>query len=309
MMADYRKMGMGFAARKFWDWDGPTILVAIAIYTFWAALIWFHRAIPWWMEMPIGAYLIAWQFSLQHEAIHSFRGVPAWLRLALVFPPLGLWFPYPLYRKSHSTHHRNTYLTVPGVDTESYYVKKAEWAAASPLWRSVLLFNQTLLGRMTIGPLLRLAKLTEREIGRVRRGDRSHLKHWAVHVVALAVLFWYVSGVCGMAWWYYILVIAYPGFGLGLLRSFIEHRAATKVGGRVATVESNPVFSLLFLYNNLHAVHHLKPTLAWYRIPGYYRVNREKVLNHNGNFFFKGYREIARRYLVKPVFIPIHPVH
>ena len=27
--------------------------------------------------MPVGAYLIAWHFSLQHEAIHSFRGVPA----------------------------------------------------------------------------------------------------------------------------------------------------------------------------------------------------------------------------------------
>ncbi len=300
---------MGIAARKFWAWDGPTWLVAVAIYTLWALLIWFHRAIPWWVQMPVGAYLIAWQFSLQHEAIHSFRGVPGWLRTLAVFPPLGLWFPFPLYRKSHSTHHRNTWLTVPGVDTESYYVRQAEWVAASPLWRNILLFNQTLLGRMTIGPLLRLAKLTEREIGRVRRGDRSHLKHWAVHVVLVGLLFWYISGVCGMPWWHYVVVIAYPGFSLGLLRSFIEHRAAAKVGGRVATVESNTLFGLLFLYNNLHAVHHLKPTMPWYEIPGFYHANRAKVLGHNGDFLFRGYREIARKYLVKPVFVPIHPVH
>src|SRR5579859_6610241 len=159
---------------KFRSFDGPTWLVAVAIYGLWFALIWFHRAIPWWIEMPAGAYVIAWQFSLQHEAIHSFRRVPGWLRVLVVFPPLGLWFPFPLYRKSHSLHHRNTYLTVPGVDTESYYVRQAEWATASPPWRTVLLFNQTLLGRLTIGPLLRLAKLAQREVARVRSGDRSH---------------------------------------------------------------------------------------------------------------------------------------
>jgi fatty acid desaturase len=162
---------------------------------------------------------------------------------------------------------------------------------------------------MAIGPLLRLAKMVQRETARVRRGDRSHLKHWAIHVVAVGVLFWYISGVCGMSWKRYILVIAYPGFSLGLVRSFIEHRAAAKVGGRVASVESNVVFGLLFLYNNLHAAHHLKPTMPWYDLPRFYRDNRKKLLSHNGNFVFTGYREIARKYLLKPVFVPIHPAH
>lgn len=294
---------------KFRSFDGPTWLVAIAIYALWFALVWFHRAIPWWVEMPAGAYVVAWQFSLQHEAIHSFRGVPGWLRFLVVFPPLGLWFPYPLYRKSHSLHHRNTYLTVPGVDTESYYVRQADWAAASGPWRGILLFNQTLLGRLTIGPLLRLAKLVQREVARVRAGDRSHLKHWAAHAVAVGMLFWFVDGVCGMQWWYYIVVIAYPGMSLGLLRAFIEHRASPKAGGRVACVESNWLFGLLFLNNNLHAVHHLRPTMPWYEIPAYYRANREKLLAHNGEFVFRGYGEVARRWLLRPVFIPVHPTH
>ncbi len=38
-------------------------------------------------------------------------------------------FPYPLYRKSHTTHHRDINLTIPGVDTESYYVSPAELGA------------------------------------------------------------------------------------------------------------------------------------------------------------------------------------
>jgi hypothetical protein len=68
----------------------------LGLYGAWVLLIWFNARLPWWVIMPVGAYLLAWHFSLQHEAIHSFRGVPAWLRFAVVFPPLGLWFPYPV---------------------------------------------------------------------------------------------------------------------------------------------------------------------------------------------------------------------
>ncbi len=112
---------MNFLKQKFRQFEGPTWLVALVLYGAWVALVWFHASLPWWVIVPVGGYLVAWHFSLQHEAIHSFRGVPAWLRFAVVFPPLGLWFPYPLYRKSHTTHHRDINLTIPGVDTESYY--------------------------------------------------------------------------------------------------------------------------------------------------------------------------------------------
>ena len=109
--------------RKFYQVDGPTWIVALVLYGAWTLMVGFNAWLPSWVILPVGAYLVAWHFSLQHEAIHSFRGVPGWLRFAVVFAPLGLWFPYPLYRKSHSTHHRDVYLTIPGVDTESYYVR------------------------------------------------------------------------------------------------------------------------------------------------------------------------------------------
>jgi len=257
--------------------------------------------------MPVGAYLLAWHFSLQHEAIHSFRGVPAWLRFAVVFPPLGLWFPYPLYRKSHTTHHRDVYLTVPGVDTESYYVRQADWERMSRVRRALLTFNQTMGGRLLIGPALRLWIMIDRETGRVRRGDYTHLPHWAVHVCALALLFWFISGVCGMPWWQYCLLVAYPGLSLGLLRAFTEHRAAEDSQERTASVESNVLFGVLYLYNNLHVAHHLKPAMPWYDIPEFYRANRALLLNDNGNFVYRGYAELAKRYFFVPVFSPVHP--
>src|SRR5450631_2769125 len=95
---------MHFIQQKFLQVDGPTWLVALVLYGAWLLLVWFNAVLPWWVIMPAGAYLLAWHFSLQHEAIHSFRGVPAWLRFAVVFPPLGLWFPFLPHRKSHTTH-------------------------------------------------------------------------------------------------------------------------------------------------------------------------------------------------------------
>jgi len=294
-------------SQRFRQVDGPTWLVALVLYSAWVGLIWFNAVLPWWVLMPVGAYLIAWHFSLQHEAIHAFRGVPAWLRFAVVFPPLGLWFPFPLYRKSHSTHHRDTHLTVPGVDTESYYVKRADWESMSGFRRALLTFNQTMAGRLLIGPALRLWILVTRETKRVRSGDTTHLPHWAVHAVAVAGLFWFISGVCAMPWWQYCLLIAYPGLSLSLLRAFTEHRAAEDSEERTASVESNFLFSMLYLYNNLHVAHHLKPAMPWYEIPGYYRQHRAQLLARNGEFVYAGYGQLARRFFLVPVFSPIHP--
>ena len=298
---------MDAVKRAFLQIDGPTWLVALVLYGAWFLLIWFNAVLPWWVIMPVGAYLVAWHFSLQHEAIHSFRGVPAWLRFAVVFPPLGLWFPYPLYRKSHSTHHRDVNLTIPGVDTESYYVLQADWARMGWVTRRVLMFNQTMAGRLAVGPVLRLWTLLARETRRIGAGDYAHLPHWGLHAVAVGLLFWFISQVCGFPWWQYCLLVAYPGMSLGLLRAFTEHRAAEDSQERTASVESNVLFGLLFLHNNLHVAHHLKPTMPWYEIPRFYRENRRELLAGNGDFVYRGYAVLARRYFLTPVFSPVHP--
>src|SRR6202789_198552 len=293
--------------QKFRRYDGPTGIVALVLYGTWVLLIWFNALLPWWVIMPVGAYLLAWHFSLQHEAIHSFRGVPAWLRFAVVFPPIGLWLPYPLYRKSDSTHHRDIHLTIPGVDTESYYVLQADWARMGAFQRGILTFNQTMAGRLLIGPPLRLWILITKETRRVRQGDLSHLPHWAAHAAAVAVLFWFISGVCGFPWWQYCLLVAYPGLSLSLLRAFTEHRAAEDSQERTASVESNALFGILYLYNNLHVAHHLKQAMPWFDIPRFYRENRAELLASNGEFVYKGYAQLARSYFLVPVFSPVHP--
>jgi fatty acid desaturase len=65
---------------------------------------------------------------------------------------------------------------------------------------------------------------------------------------------------------------------------------------------------VLYLYNNLHVAHHLKPTMAWYDIPAYYRANRAELLKSNGNLVYRGYGQLARQFLFVPVFSPVHPL-
>ena len=83
-----------------------------------------------------------------------------------------------------------------------------------------------------------------------------------------------------------------------MVRSFYEHRAA---------VESGPFFGMLFLYNNLHVLHHLKPAMPWYEMPAYYRANRDDLMARNGGYVFSGYGEVVRRFALRPTFTPVHP--
>ena len=287
--------------------DGPTLLVAVAIYTSWLALLIFHDRIPWWVTAPLAGYVVQWHFSLQHEAIHSMRGIPRWLRRALVWPPIGVWFPFELYRRSHSLHHRDSRLTYPNEDTESYYHEEEEWEDYGNLSRWLLIVNQTFLGRLFIGPILRTPQLYIKEVGKIVGGDISNLGIWARHVIAVALILLVVTEIFDMSAVQYLAEFVYPGLVLGMMRSFTEHRWGEQPGDRTAVVESNWVFGLLFLWNNLHVVHHVLPTLPWWKVPQVWRNNRERIQAHNGGFVFRGYGEIARRWLVTPNFVPVHP--
>jgi fatty acid desaturase len=294
--------------RSRWErYEGPTWIVALIVYGWWAALVWFHACIPWWLIIPLGAIAIAWHNSLQHETIHALVRVPQPVRFTVAFPPLGLFVPYPIYCRSHREHHRDSRLTSPVDDPESYYHREDDWQRYSRAVRGAYLFNQTLIGRLTIGPLISLNGFFRRELRRFAAGDRSNLSTWGWHIVCVgAVLFW-VGAIARMPLWQYVFCVVYPGLSLGMLRSFSEHRYAARPQHRTALVESRFPFNLLFLNNSLHLIHHLRPALPWYRIPGVWRESRTKLLDYNGRFYFAGYGAIAARHAFRPSFVPAQP--
>jgi fatty acid desaturase len=283
----------------------PTWLVAVAIYAGWLLLTWHHRTLPIAVIVPLGAWLIAWHGSLQHEAIHRHPTAHRRANALIAGAPLALWLPYPVYEESHLSHHGCARLTDPLDDPESYYVSIDRWQGMGAGERGIHRAMSTLVGRMIIGPPVIVVRLFSAELARVRAGDRAHAFAWLVHLGTCALVVAWVTGVCGISLWTYAVAYVYPGLALTLVRSFAEHRPAQDRAHATAIVEAGWLFSLLYLNNNLHALHHQRPDLAWYLLPSRYRRARETILAANGGYRFDGYGEILRRFAIRPKDAPI----
>ena len=284
-----------------------TLGVAVSIYSGFAALTWFYHALPLWFVIPAGAYLIAWHGSLQHEAIHRHPTRLRWLNELLVFPNLWLWMPFRVYRDTHLAHHRDERLTDPLDDPESYYMTREQWQRCSRWTRGLLLVRNTVVGRILLGPFLAVGRLWWQESKRIVRGERRALQAWGLNGVSCALVLAWATGVCGIPVAEYVLFFAYPAIGLTLLRSFAEHRAAAVPEHRSVIVDAAWPLALVFLNNNLHALHHREPGVPWYRLPARYRAEREAITASNGGYRFRGYAEIIARYLLWPKEAVVHP--
>lgn len=288
--------------------EAPTWSVMILIYGGWLVLTWFYEALPWWVTIPAGGWLIAWHGSFQHEAVHGHPTANERLNTALASPPLGLWLPYPVYRNSHRAHHRAETLADPVTDPESFYVPDARWQRFGAIRRALLTANNTVAGRLLVGPWITVASFLGQECGALLAGDTSHARIWAFHFLFCALILFWVSGICGISIPEYVLGFVWPGLSLTLLRSFTEHRPAPDQNRRSAIVEAGPLLSLLYLNNNLHLVHHDRPALPWHALPAVYRAERDALLGRNGGFRFSGgYAEIIRRYGFRPKDRPVYP--
>lgn len=285
----------------------PTWLVAAAIYGFWLVLTAYAELLPWWVAAPVLGCVIAWHNSLQHEVIH---GHPTGCRAvndALGIFPLGLWMPFHAYRWLHLLHHRVTALTDPETDPESYYFTPAEWRRMRPALRRLMTFNNTLAGRLAVGPAIAAARFWRAEIGALNAGERRRLAgEWLPHLALAAALLWWVTAVCGMPVWLYFLA-AYIGLSLTLHRSFSEHRPARDGSTPSVTVEAAPFWRLLYLGNNYHALHHRRPNLPWFRLRAAHREGGGAFSDPADGFAFRGYAEILARYLLRPRDTPLHP--
>ena len=287
------------------EWS--TWAVLVAVYGGWLALTFHSANLPWLAVLVAGGWLTAWHGSLQHEAIHGYPTRSPRLNAALVWLPVGLWMPYSIYRETHVEHHESAHLTDPAADPESFYVSAETWARMGRLRRAVHVVNQTLAGRLILGPALIAGRFWLGEARRLLRGDFAHARTWAEHVVGVALVFAWTAGVCEMSIAAYVALFAWPGLSLTLLRSFAEHEPAAEPDRRTVIVESGGFGSLLYLNNNLHAVHHAFPGVAWHAIPAARRAHRGMFVGPDGPRIHRGYAAIARRWLLRPRAYPVHP--
>ena len=85
-----------------------------------------------------------------------------------------------------------------------------------------------------------------------------------------------------------------------MIRTYLEHQAAEETEARTVIVERGGLFALLFLNNNLHAVHHERPSVPWYRLPAIYRAERRRYLARSGDYRYPSYWDVIRRYFFAP---------
>jgi fatty acid desaturase len=284
--------------------EWPTLGLIAAFDVAMVAVVVWHAAVPVPLLLVAFALLGGFHMSLLHEVLHGHPTPTQWLNEALVWAPSIAWLPYPTYRDSHRLHHRVA-LTVPGADPESFYVDAPTWGRTGRVGRAVLWVNRTILGRVLVWPAIAIVR-SLRDAGRKVGSDAAERRTWVVHLMSVALTLYLVCVVGGVSWWVFLLGFNYGGLGVTYVRSFAEHLAVDS-GSPCAVVRANPVWALLFLNNNLHHTHHARPGAPWYRLPELRRQLGSDDAARAGAGWYRGYGEIARRYLVRPFDTPIHP--
>lgn len=294
------------AARPL-EW--PTLALLGATYLVWATgtMIWDRSVL---LSLLLTTVAIAQFSSLQHEILHGHPFASQRLNEALVFPGLPVFVPYIRFRDTHLAHHHDPILTDPYDDPESNYLDPAVWERLSRPMQRVLRLNNTLLGRMVLGPAIGTWFFVKSDLALIRRGDRGVLMAWVWHGAGLALVLAWLETFGTMPILGY-MAAAYLGYSLLKIRTFLEHRAHEAFRARTVIIEDKGPLAFLYLNNNLHVVHHMHPAVPWYRLPALYTRRKAHYQRRNAGYVYASYGEIFRRYFFKakdPVPHPVWPV-
>ena len=287
--------------------EWPTVALIIGCYG-----AWLGAGLFLWPSFPIAALVVmvlavALHSSLVHEVLHGHPTRNALVNEAFVFLPVGLAWPFRRFKTLHLRHHADERLTDPLDDPESYY--QALWRhERMPGWLKALLrVNNTMAGRFILGPWLSVIGFFIDDGKRILAGDRDIRKAWLLHLLGLVIVLPVVRFGFGMPLWLYVLVPAWFGQSIIAIRTFAEHQWSENPEGRTIIVERSPL-SFLFLNNNLHFVHHKKPTVAWYRLPGLFRADRDNWLKANNGYTYPNYLALVKAYAFRAKEPVVHPV-
>lgn len=282
-----------------------TLGLLIATYAVWGLGTTLASALSPLLGIGLTGLAIAQFSSLQHEALHGHPFRRRWLNEAAVFPALVLTVPYGRFRDTHLAHHYDPILTDPYDDPESAYLDPAVWMRLPRPLQRLLIWNNTLLGRVLLGPLIGNAFWLRAELRVLRSGDRAARRDWGLNLLGLVPVVCWIWAAPMTGWAY--LAAAYLGHAILKIRTFLEHRAHDLPRARSAIVEDRGPLALLFLNNNLHAVHHAHPQVPWYALPALYRAQRGDWQRRNAGYVYRSYGDVAARHLIRPKEPVAHP--
>ena len=287
--------------------EAPTLLLLAACYGAVAALTVWADALTLPLATLLLAPVLALYSSLQHEALHGHPFKDPRLNAALVFPAVGLFIPYLRFKDMHLAHHHDPNLTDPYEDPESNFLDPAVWNTLPGWRRAFYRFNNTLLGRMLVGPALSIANLYATDLVLMAKGDRRTWLSHAQNAGGVALVLLWISTVATMPLWAFAIA-AYLGLSIIMIRTYLEHRAEERAAARSVIIEDRGIMALLFLNNNYHSVHHANPGVVWHQLPGLFERDREKFLHRNGGYVYRSYWQIFAEHLFRAKDPVPHPL-
>ena len=288
----------------------PTLALIGLAYGMWLAALF---VVPGWgvvWAVLLLALAVTLHSSLQHEVIHGHPTPWRAVNGALVAPALALVIPYMRFRDTHLAHHMDANLTDPYDDPESNYLDPVVWARLARPMRALLRFNNTLAGRMLIGPALGQIAFMAGDWRLLREAPapqrRAILSAWAWHLVAvLPVLA--LAMLSPLPLWAVVLG-TYLGLSILKIRTFLEHQAHEMTRGRTVIVEDRGPLAWLFLNNNYHVVHHMHPRVPWYKLPALYHARSARFLACNAGYRYRSYGEVFARHFLRAKDPVPHPL-
>lgn len=287
--------------------EWPTLGVAAVCIVLMPLITYFSDSFPLVLSLLALGIVLALQSSLQHEVLHGHPFSSEALNELLVFLPAGLFVPYRRFKDTHLQHHYDPDLTDPYDDPESNFLDPKTWDQMGPIHRLIYRMNNTMCGRMVLGPAVGLICFYKSDLHEISRGNKGVVMAYALHFMGLIPLVWWLYTFSTMPFWAYFCA-AYFGMSLLKIRTFLEHQAHEKVPGRTVIIEDRGPLSFLFLNNNFHSVHHAHPKAVWYRLPQLYALRREEYLRMNQGYLFESYGDVFRRFLFKAKDPVPHPL-
>lgn len=275
-------------------------------------IVWFGAGLFLYPVSPVLALVVlglcvTFHSSLQHEVLHGHPTRNPVINEALVFLPIGLFYPYRSYKETHLLHHTDERLTDPYDDPESYYRAFGDWLRLPKLMRFLLTVNNTLVGRVLLGPPLNVIGFTISELRAIGHGDRVKARGWLLHILGAIPVVLVVQIVFGIPIHVYAATAGYLGLAITAIRSYCEHQWSENPDGRTIIVEHS-LLAPIFLYNNSHIVHHKLPWVPWYRLPETYRARSAHWQDVNGGYVFGNYLAIIRAFAFRMKEPVAHPV-
>ena len=294
------------AVVKAIEW--PTVFLWLACWGLWLLGVFVLPMASMLLAGVVLTLVLVSQSSLSHEALHGHPFASRRVNDGLAMVSLGLLVPYIRFRDTHLAHHIDERLTDPYDDPETNFYDPAVWARMAHWQQQIMQLNNTLLGRMLIGPLISQVMFMRGDWREMRQGNRAIIGAWGIHLLSSALVITVVV-TSPMPIWIY-LMCCYFAMSVLKIRTFLEHRAHQYSTARTVIIDDKGPLAFLFLNNNLHAVHHLHPQVAWYNLPRLYRDNTDSYDRFNEDYNYRSYAQVIARYFVKakdPVPHPLWP--